>query len=414
MTAERRVAAGATTGRAPTVAVDQVSKTFRLPHRRVSTLKERVLHPFESSGHDDLHALRGVSFDIAQGEFFGIVGRNGSGKSTLLKCMAGIYDIDDGTISMHGRVAPFIELGVGFNPELTARDNVIINSVMLGLTRKQARERFDGVIAFAELEQFLDLKLKNYSSGMNVRLAFSTAITVDADILLIDEVLAVGDAAFQQKCFDQFRRLQEEGRTIIFVTHDMGAVERFCDRAMLVEQGEIIELGEPARIARRYNEVNFGKISDLVGGTPDEEAAGRKAAVRAAWFEDETGERVGTVAQRESVVMRAEVEFRSEQTDPVFLFVLRNEVRHIVFATSSTWELDGTGTFGPGDVADVAVELPFWLAPGRYDLSVTASRAGGGADVLDLAEDVSSIIVHGQRRSGGVVDIPHDFRVTKR
>src|SRR4051812_23291299 len=266
MTAERPGAAGATTGGAPTVTVDEVSKTFRLPHRRVSTLKERVLHPFESSGHDDLHALRDVSFDIAQGEFFGIVGRNVSGKPTLVKCMAGIYDIDAGSIHMHGRVSPFIELGVGFNPDLTARDNVIINAVMLGLTRKQARERFDDVIAFAELHDFLDLRLKNYSSGMSVRLAFSTAIQVDADILLIDEVLAVGDAAFQQKCFDEFHRMKRAGGPIFFAPHDMTWGGRSGARAMLGEPGGVVEIGEPARIARRYNEVNFGKLEEVVGG----------------------------------------------------------------------------------------------------------------------------------------------------
>ena len=149
---------------------------------------------------------------------------------------------------------------MGFNPDLTARDNVIINAIMLGLSRKEARERFDDIIAFAELEEFLDLKLKNYSSGMYVRLAFATAVQVDADILLIDEVLAVGDAAFQQKCFDEFTRLREAGRTMLFVTHDMGAVERFCDRAMLLERGRVVDIGQPSAIARQYNQINFQRI----------------------------------------------------------------------------------------------------------------------------------------------------------
>ena len=164
--------------------------------------------------------------------------------------------------TVNGRLSPFIELGVGFNPDLTARDNVIINAIMLGLSRKQARERFDDIIAFAELEEFVDLKLKNYSSGMYVRLAFAIAVQVDADILLIDEVLAVGDAAFQQKCFDEFDRLHDAGRTILFVTHDMGAVERFCDRAMLLERGEVVDIGDPASIARQYNQLNFHRDRD--------------------------------------------------------------------------------------------------------------------------------------------------------
>src|SRR5580698_5853355 len=240
------------------VSIEGVSKTFRLPHQQYSTLKERALHPFRSTTYDELRAVDDVSVEIAQGEFFGIVGRNGSGKSTLLKCLAGIYHTDEGELRVRGRLSPFIELGVGFNPDLTARDNVMINAIMLGLTRRQARERFDDIIAFAELEEFLDMKLKNYSSGMHVRLAFSVAIQVDAEVLLIDEVLAVGDARFQQKCFDQFQRLKREGRTILFVTHDMGAVERFCDRAVLLDKGKMLGLGEPAVIARRYNELNFG------------------------------------------------------------------------------------------------------------------------------------------------------------
>jgi ABC-type polysaccharide/polyol phosphate transport system ATPase subunit len=181
----------------PAVSIKAVSKTFRLPHQQFQTLKERALHPLRSTTYDELRAVRDVTLEIAEGEFFGIVGRNGSGKSTLLKCVAGIYGVDRGEISIAGRLSPFIELGVGFNPDLNARDNVIINAIMLGLSRKQAMARFEDVVAFAELEGFMDLRLKNYSSGMLVRLAFATAIQVDAEILLIDEVLAVGDAAFQ-------------------------------------------------------------------------------------------------------------------------------------------------------------------------------------------------------------------------
>ena len=182
--------------------VDGVNKTFRVPKQHVNTLKERALHPFRRVDVDELHALQDVSFQILEGEFFGIVGRNGSGKSTMLKLLAGIYAADSGRIMIAGRLTPFIELGVGFNMELTALDNVIINGVMTGLSPAQARASFDDVIEFAELEDFLDLKLKNYSSGMQVRLAFSLMVQSDAEVLLIDEVLAVGDAAFQQKCFN--------------------------------------------------------------------------------------------------------------------------------------------------------------------------------------------------------------------
>ena len=194
----------------PAVRVEAVSKRFSLPHERVHTLKERALHPFRGRGRDTLHALRDVSFAVAPGEFFGIVGRNGSGKSTLLKCLAGIYRVDGGAIYIDGRLSTFIELGVGFNPDLPARDNVAAQrDDARALAARGAPRRFDAIIDFAELRDFADLKLKNYSSGMQVRLAFSVMIQVDADILLIDEVLAVGDAAFQQKCFDEFARIRD-------------------------------------------------------------------------------------------------------------------------------------------------------------------------------------------------------------
>ena len=228
---------------------------------------------------DLLPALEDVAFDIRPGEFFGIVGRNGSGKSTLLKCMAGIYEADRGSIQVDGRLAPFVELGVGFDAELTGRDNILVNGVMLGLTRRQVRERFDDIVAFAELQEFVDLQLKNYSSGMSVRLAFSVAIQVDADVLLIDEVLAVGDSSFQAKCFEEFERLKAEGRTIVFVTHDMDAVERFCDRAMLLEQGRVVDIGEPESIVEQYEEVNRSSSQQRrparVEHLPDRRAARR-------------------------------------------------------------------------------------------------------------------------------------------
>src|SRR5581483_6004801 len=243
------------------VRVDRLDKMFRLPEHRVHTLKERALHPFRRTSFEKFQVLNGISFEVLQGEFFGIVGRNGSGKSTLLKCLAGIYRADGGKIQVAGRLSPFIELGVGFNPDLTARDNVLINAVMMGLSPKQARERLDDIIAFAELERFVDQKLKNFSSGMQVRLAFSVMVQSDPDVMLIDEVLAVGDAAFQQKCIDVFYRLRSEGKTVVLVTHEMGLVERFCHRAMKLSGGDITHIGDPAEIGRAYMSENFATFA---------------------------------------------------------------------------------------------------------------------------------------------------------
>ncbi len=229
------------------IQVEGLKKAFRIPTHRVDSLKERAVHPFAGRDFRELRALDGISFEIHQGEFFGIVGRNGSGKSTLLKLLASIYRADAGRIRMAGRLAPFIELGVGFNLELTARENVVLNGVMMGLTPKETRGRLDAVLDFAELEEFVDLKLKNYSSGMLVRLAFSMMMEADADILLIDEVLAVGDAAFQQKCADAFHEMKASGKTIVLVTHEMATVEDYCHRAMLIDDGDIQPHRRPGR-----------------------------------------------------------------------------------------------------------------------------------------------------------------------
>src|SRR3954469_12406685 len=283
--------------KAPAIVVEGVSKHFKRPHEQMHTLKERALHPFRRSGFDRFTAVDDVGFHVDQGEFFGIVGRNGSGKSTLLKLIAGIYQSNGGEIWVNGRMSTFIELGVGFNPDLAARDNVVLNGVMLGLNPREARARYDEVIDFAELHDFQELKLKNYSSGMQVRLAFSVMVHVDADVLLIDEVLAVGDVAFQQKCFDVFYGLRDAGKTIVFVTHDMSAVRRFCDRALLIERGVVRLIGEPERVANHYVELNFGRdeLADgdagTVGNSVLEERFGdQKAQIVDAWFEDAAGE----------------------------------------------------------------------------------------------------------------------------
>ncbi len=231
-----------------------ISKTFLIPHEQRTTFKEYFLHPLRRTSHEENRALVDVSFAVESGEFFGVIGPNGSGKSTLLKILAGIYRADSGSVNVHGRLSPFIELGVGFNYELTARDNVRINATLLGLTARELEERFDDIIAFAELERFVDQKLKNFSSGMQVRLAYSIAIQVPFDILLLDEVLAVGDQSFQEKCYATFDRFRKEGKTIVFVSHDLRSVEQHCDRVLWLERGEAQALGQAADVIEQYRE----------------------------------------------------------------------------------------------------------------------------------------------------------------
>jgi ABC-type polysaccharide/polyol phosphate transport system ATPase subunit len=405
--------ARATAASPPAVHLSHVSKSFKLPHERYHTLKERVLHAFRNHTFDVLVAVDDVSLDIAQGEFFGIVGRNGSGKSTLLKCLAGIYTVDGGDMGVAGRLAPFIELGVGFNPELTARDNAIINAIMLGLTRKEAEARFDAIVRFAELEEFMDLRLKNYSSGMHVRLAFSVAIQVDADVLLIDEVLAVGDANFQQKCFDEFKRLKSEGRTIIFVTHDMSAVQRFCDRAMLMHHGTVVDVADPETIARQYNELNFRAVREEARelGGPETLRRAPVAEILNARFESEDGNQIFEIAQGEPCWVRTDVRFHRSTSDPIFAFVLRNDDRQVVFAANTETGPVHTGNFAAGATAEIRMRFDNWLAPGRYRVNVVVSQDGVPANAFDLRENIASIMVHSGRGLGGMVELPHRFEI---
>jgi ABC-type polysaccharide/polyol phosphate transport system ATPase subunit len=394
----------------PAVVVDALSKSFRLPHERVSTLKERALHPFRRPSYEQFSALEDVSFAVPRGEFFGIVGRNGSGKSTLLKCLAGIYRANSGAIYVDGRVSTFIELGVGFNPDLAARDNVVLNGVMLGLSPREALARYDSVIDFAELREFEDLKLKNYSSGMQVRLAFSVMVQVDADVLLIDEVLAVGDAAFQQKCFDVFNRLRDEGRTILFVTHDMAAVRRFCHRALLIERGEIQAIGAPTDVAAAYVDLNFG--GGLEEGGPGEGARSgdRAGELVEAWWEDETGERSSALRQGRPCSFHARVRFTREVEHPAVAVVFENESHQPLMATSTDWAEQITGNFGPGDEVVFAVRFDMAFAPGRIFASPWVAYRGGGR-IMDRRPQMATAVVTGSLVSGGLVDLPHDVRL---
>ena len=404
--------------RVPAVVVDGVSKTFELPHERMHTLKERALHPLRRTRTDALHALRDVSFDVAPGEFFGIVGRNGSGKSTLLKCLAGIYATDSGRIHVDGRLSAFIELGVGFSMDMPARDNVIINATMLGLSPREARRRFDAVVDFAELSEFVELKLKNYSSGMLVRLAFAVMIQVDADILLIDEVLAVGDAAFQQKCFDEFMRIRDAGKTILLVTHDMGAVHRFCDRAMLLERGRVVTVDEPDVVGNRYLELNFSETARdaaeherALGST--ERLGDGAAEIVEAWFESAAGERVAVLPAGGRCGFGARVRFLAPVEDPLFGVVLQNERRETVLAASTLWSDPTPGRFASGQEVTYRVTFENLLVPGRYHATPAVARQGGGIAWIDRRERLVDVLVAGQSRTDAVVDLPYEVHVDR-
>ena len=384
-----------------------VRKTFRIPDHRVDTLKERVLHPLAAGDLRELRALRGISFDVHQGEFFGIVGRNGSGKSTLLKIMSSIYRADGGRVRIAGRLAPFIELGVGFNPELSSRENVVLNGVMMGLGRREARRRLDAVLDFAELREFADLKLKNYSSGMMVRLAFAVMVEADADIMLVDEVLAVGDASFAQKCVDVFREKRAAGRTVVLVTHDMATVQSFCDRAMLIHDGELRYLGDPEETALRYYRLNFGGTDPY--GRPVDPAGVPDVNVRVvdAWLENDVGERVENVEQGEPIGLGVVFEARQELVAPVFGFHFVDADGVPLFGFNRTVEGDGERV-PAGARVRVAGRIDNPLLPGRYFVKCMVSRNRTQGDLALHVVRLLDFVVYGTRPGPGRVAVAAD------
>jgi ABC-2 type transport system ATP-binding protein len=405
------------------IEVRGVEKTFRIPEHRVDSLKERATHPFAHRETRELRALQDVSFDVRRGEFFAIVGRNGSGKSSLLKILASIYRADAGRIRIAGRLAPFIELGVGFNPELSARENVVLNGVMMGLSRREARRRLDAVLEFAELEDFLDLKLKNYSSGMMVRLAFAVMVQADADVMLIDEVLAVGDAAFAQKCLDVFHEKRDAGRTIVLVTHDMTSVQALCDRAMLLHDGRVRHLGDPHEVAIRYFRLNFAgdqggpapvaATGPAAGAPPD--VLGEEAVLDLhvrlvhAQLEDDAGEPVRNLEQDQPLRLDALLESHRELAGPVFALHVVDADGATVFTVHKVLAVaDGQpDRLAAGQRVRISGRIENRLLPGRYGVQCWISRKRESGLAMQ-AVPLLQFVVFGTRAGLGVVSAIED------
>ncbi|HTX30987.1 MAG TPA: ABC transporter ATP-binding protein [Solirubrobacteraceae bacterium] len=380
--------------------VSGVSKSFRIPDRRSAGARGRL--PWRRHFRE-LRALSDVSFAVHRGEFFGIVGRNGSGKSTLLKILASVYRADAGRVAVAGRLAPFIELGVGLNPELTARENVVLNGVMMGLTRREAAGRLDAVLEFAELQEFVDLKLKNYSSGMLVRLAFATMIQADADVMLVDEVLAVGDASFAEKCLEVLRERRRRGKTLVLVTHDMVTVQEFCDRAMLLHDGRQRFLGDPDQAVLRYYRLNFGG-ADPGGAGGEQESA---VSLLDVWLEDADGRRVENALHGQPFRLGVIVQAREHLRAPAFAFQVLNvdDVPVFSFGTALTDPDDEPIALPPGRRVKVMAEIENRLVPGRYAVlcSISRSRARGD-DAMGEAR-VTDFLVKGHERLPGMITV---------
>lgn len=383
--------------REPAISVQSLSKRYRLYRRRTQTLKELVVR--RSRGEwDDLLALDDVSFQVDRGEFLGIVGPNGSGKSTLLKVLAGILRPDRGSVTVAGQVAALLELGAGFHPEYTGRENVYLYGTLLGLTRRDVSRRYDAIVEFSELGEFMDYPVKNYSSGMYVRLGLSVAVQLDPDILLIDEVFAVGDASFQQRCLEHLYRLRGRGCTIVLVSHDMGAVRRFCERAIWIEHGGVVAIGSSDQVVNAYLE----SVAD--GGPPateEEEGEVREEAspalaLRDVQLTDWDGLAVGEV--RSGAGIRVEVDYEAfRPLDDVNLTVT-------VFRDDGVRCLDAPlyGTAVPKGRGTLSLEFPSLdLQAGLYEVAVAVHEAGEGAP-RELISRRRALVISDATSTGGV------------
>jgi ABC-type polysaccharide/polyol phosphate transport system ATPase subunit len=378
-------------GDATAIRVENLSKRFRIRLDRSSSLKHRLTHWRSASHYRVLEALHDVSFEVPAGQFIGIIGHNGSGKSTLLKILSRIYRPDAGVVSIHGKVSPFLELGVGFNPELTARENVFLSGAILGLGRPELHRLFAEIIGFAELESFVDHKLKNFSTGMELRLAFAVAIQAHAEVLLMDEVLAVGDASFQQKCFDIFGRYKKEGRTVVLVTHGLEAVNMYCDRALLLDHGNLVADGPAPDITARYRRaIGAGSDSAHLNVEAADRWGSRDVVVTEIEMQDERG--VEDHAPLTGTAIRIEVGYLI-QNDSVAEFncvlrVSRQDGLVMWEASAPVSRYAQIGDSQRGTVGTIRYDVPSLpLLDGSYSVTVelTDRRSGSAYDHLESA-----------------------------
>ncbi len=375
------------------IKVSHINKSFRLPHESQNSIKGKLIN-FNKRGYDVQEALKDISFEVKKGEFFGIVGRNGSGKSTLLKLISGIYSPTSGSIDIDGKLVPFIELGVGFSPELSGRDNVYLNGALLGFTRPEVEAMYDEIVAFAELDDFMDQKLKNYSSGMQVRLAFSIAIKVSTDILVLDEVLAVGDAAFQQKCFDYFMDLKQRKKTVILVTHDMGAVRQYCDRAIMIEKGVIATEGTPEVVAAAYQKLF---IKDVEEQTRKDNIQGERWGTGEIRTTD-----VSTSVKDDYVLITTEYEAIQDVQNPVFGISIYSPAGAGLIDANTYQVSKRTGDIAKGSKVRLQWKVPNLFINGKYRISAGCTSSSFHK-TFDQVAEAGSFRISRETPTGGII-----------
>ncbi len=338
--------------------VQNVTKSFKLPIDKASSLKQAIFNRIKGErGYVEQTVLRDVSFQIHKGDFFGIVGRNGSGKSTLLKLMAQIYSPNSGSITVNGTLIPFIELGVGFSPELSGHDNVYLNGALMGFSTHEIDKMYDDIVDFAELGNFMEQKIKNYSSGMLVRLAFSMAIRAQSDILLLDEILAVGDEAFQRKCYAYFAKLKKERKTVVLVTHSMDSVQMFCNKALMLEDGQITVLGKTSEVAKRYREVN-NQVAEQIDS---------KDNIQSSDYVDLQCDFKNDV-ECNSLNFSVNIISKMDLDDIVLTFVIRRDTGEWVYRFASDEKIDTSINLKKGIKKQFCIKLQNIFPNGRFEV----------------------------------------------
>lgn len=400
------------------IRVSGASKTFKLPHEKNNSIKEAVIGFYKrNKTFEEQQVLKNISFEIRKGEFFGIVGRNGSGKSTMLKMLAGIYEPSEGNIQVNGKLTPFIELGVGFNPELTGRENVFLNGALLGFNRKEMDDLYDEIVEFAELERFMDQKLKNYSSGMQVRLAFSIAIRAKSEILLIDEVLAVGDAAFQTKCFDYFQSLRNTNTTVVFVSHDRSSLDRFCERGILIDEGEIVQSGSIQEVLKDYSKI---VMAELDNASEDEKRLKEdvKHSAYAEISDTITCNELGTPQKRftfgDNIYVRYKIRVKKELINPIIgVTVFKKNTETAILATNTLIEGHKTGTIKSGEVILFQMKVVAGLNDGEY--YVEPALANESASVFfDQRPKATTFFISGSVNPYSLLSTDNKIKIEKK
>ncbi len=385
--------------------VQNVHKTFRIPHENHTTLTERVLSLFRPVSYERFEALRGVDLAIERGSFIGIIGGNGSGKSTLLKIISGLLLPDTGHVQVNGTMSALLELGLGFSPELTVQENVELYAAVLGYPRREVARRVDEAIAFAGLERFRDAKLKNLSTGMRARLGFSTALQAESDIMLLDEILAVGDADFQLKCLDVFEEFKQQRRTMVLVTHDLSQVQRFCDEAVLIAEGRVAVRGDPDTVITQY----LRTVGQLPVALPELDAQQRRNGsghmrARRAWVEDEAGRTIGRVRAGDRAVIVVRYEVMEDVEEPILGFAMKSEDGTLVWSVNTHWDGTRTQDMRAGQIVEMRVPFLAALANGRYSV-----QAGAGNRHVTLFYDVlefaTTFVVHGSPARYSIADL---------